>query len=81
MAPQQYPPQEAAPPAAEPPAAEKKPTLDEMDVRLPNPEETGAVEPVSAKPEAKPGEASSEIDPRTAAADIIRQYTHRPVGQ
>ncbi|QDT48558.1 FHA domain protein [Symmachiella dynata] len=82
MAPQQYPPQEMAPPpSAEPPAAEKKPAIDEMDVRLPNPEETGAVEPASAKPEAKPGEASTEIDPRTAAADIIRQYTHRPLGQ
>lgn len=82
MAPQQYAPQEMAPPpAAEPPAAESPPAVDEMDVRLPNPEETGAIEPAGEKSDGKPAAPSEEIDPRTAAADIIRQYTHRPLGQ
>ena len=77
MAPQQYAPPETAQPQADERASSKPP---ELDVRLPKPEETGAVEPQTEKRAAE-SKTSSGVDPRAAAADIIRQYTHRPLGQ
>jgi len=83
MAPQQQAP--PAPPQPEAPAQESISggSTKGAEVRLPNPEETGAKaasDNVGSTGAPEKGK-STEVDPRAAAADIIRQYTHRPPGQ
>jgi predicted component of type VI protein secretion system len=61
-------------PAAKPAAPAPKPVL---EVRLPPPEETGAPAPAAPAAPAAPGQAPVAADPRSSAADIIRQYMQR----
>ncbi len=90
MAPQPYPnPTEV--PGSVPPVTQEQPTQagaeeTELDVRLPPPEQTGASQAAdelgsTGSPSTEAAPSGQEVDPRTAAADIIRQYTHRPLSQ
>ena len=61
------------------PAAKKKPVAAPIPVRLPDPDETGAKDapPPAPKPEAEAAAAPAAVDPRSSAADIIKQYMQR----
>jgi predicted component of type VI protein secretion system len=63
-------------PAPKPAPPAVKPVL---EVRLPPPEETGAKPPPvpAAPPAAAAGQAPAAVDPRSSAADIIKQYMQR----
>jgi len=70
-------------PSAAPAEAPSDPGLSAPEVSLPDPSQTGAVDPApkAAAPEAKGDAKSSDGDSTNAAADIIRQYTQRRPGQ
>lgn len=80
MPPTGMPPQQPMPEPVQEEAPESAPSSTNVqDVRLPRPEETGATEGPAKT--GSTGSGGDGVDPRSAAADIIRQYTQRAPGQ
>lgn len=72
-----YPPPQGAPQEPESAETKKKRPAQDMDVKLPDPTDTGAKDPEAAKAKA---EEDREKNPSAMASDIIQQYTRRRPG-